>query len=234
MSHLAGEEGPGAAGGTGVAQARGGPSRADTSGSDREQSLEVWAGQLLPWRLNVPAACPRPHAHPRERGWERAPLSPLVWAHPAEDATALVEVARLGAFWDSPGHQPGVPIGLWPLQKTRLWEWGGSHGPRGSAHVPHGLLRLHPSRVPWVSVRLSFFEETDSIFYREQAVLLIFVSFFRCDFYLCSDPHLLVWVRGCSIAPVTPEGGAARPGHVLGPGALGVPSQPDKHTPPPW
>lgn len=41
-----------------------------------------------------------------------------------------------------------------------------------------------------------FFEETeDYIFYREQAVFLIFVSFFRCNFYLCSDPHLLVWVR---------------------------------------
>lgn len=41
-----------------------------------------------------------------------------------------------------------------------------------------------------------FFEETDDyIFYREQAVFLIFVSFFRCNFYLCSDPNLLVWVR---------------------------------------
>lgn len=177
-----------------MAQARGGPSRADTWGSDREQSLEVWAGQLLPWRPSVPGCVLRPHAHPREHGWERAPPSPLVWAHPAEDTTALVEVARLSAFWDSPGRQPSVPIGLWPLQKHAVGV-GGSHGPRGSAHVPHGLLQLHPSRVPWVSVRLSFFEETDSIFYREQAVL-IFVSFFRCDFYLCSDPHLLVWVRG--------------------------------------
>lgn len=47
-----------------------------------------------------------------------------------------------------------------------------------------------------MSLRLLFFEETeDYIFYREQAVFLIFVSFFRCNFYLCSDPHLLVWVR---------------------------------------
>lgn len=47
-----------------------------------------------------------------------------------------------------------------------------------------------------MSLRLLFFEETeDYIFYREQVVFLIFVSFFRCNFYLCSDPNLLVLVR---------------------------------------
>lgn len=50
-------------------------------------------------------------------------------------------------------------------------------GPAGPQLVPH----------PRVSLGLLFFEETeDYIFYREQAVFLIFVSFFRCDFYLCS------------------------------------------------
>lgn len=47
-----------------------------------------------------------------------------------------------------------------------------------------------------MSLRLLFFEETeDYIFYREQVVFLIFVSFFRRNFYLCSDPNLLVLVR---------------------------------------
>lgn len=59
-----------------------------------------------------------------------------------------------------------------------------------------------PLRTPWGtsgssacplgSPRLFFEEKEDSIFYREQAVFLIFVSFFRCNFYLCSDPNLLV------------------------------------------
>lgn len=60
-----------------------------------------------------------------------------------------------------------------------------------------------------MSLRLLFFEETeDYIFYREQVVFLIFVSFFRCNFYLCSDPNLLVWVR---------DGGTARHLPLLGP-----------------
>lgn len=65
-----------------------------------------------------------------------SPALLLVWAHPAEDATALVEVARLGAFWDSPGRQPGVPIGLRLLQKNTLWEWAGHTAPAGQ-HTSH-------------------------------------------------------------------------------------------------
>lgn len=64
-----------------------------------------------------------------------------------------------------------------------------------------------------------FFEETeDYIFYREQAVFLIFVSFFRCNFYFCCNPNLLVWVRsgGMACDPL-PRGG---PGCDRGRGTL--------------
>lgn len=83
-----------------------------------------------------------------------------------------------------------------------------------------------PLRTPWGtsgssacplgSPRLFFEEKEDSIFYREQAVFLIFVSFFRCNFYLCSDPNLLVRgeVRGpCSRHPFVEGHGAGSHAH---------------------
>lgn len=96
-------------------------------------------GRAVPWQLSVLAACPLPRAH--AHGGERGLPSQLAWAHPAREATALVEVARPSAFWDSPGRQPGVPTGLWLLQKTRSWE-GGHVTPRVSA-LPTRLLQLH-------------------------------------------------------------------------------------------
>lgn len=84
-----------------------------------------------------------------------------------------------------------------------------------------------------MSLRLLFFEETeDYIFYREQAVFLIFVSFFRCNFYLCSDPDSLVWVRDPVSLLLSPlQGRAAGPHagaweHCRG----AVPTSQIKHT----
>lgn len=75
-----------------------------------------------------------------------------------------------------------------------------------------------------MSLRLLFFEETeDYIFYREQVVFLIFVSFFRCNFYLCSDPNLLVWVRDgwhCSVTPSLAGAQGALPGEPHQPARL--------------
>ena len=79
-----------------------------------------------------------------------------------------------------------------------------------------------------------FFEETeDYIFYREQAVFLIFVSFFRCNFYLCSNPDVLVWVRpgGSAHVPLPRDPRATRQGPGGAPG--GPPSSLMKHTPRP-
>lgn len=73
--------------------------------------------------------------------------------------------------------------------------WGGT-APPPVGMPPPGPSGSFSSWALWMSLRLLFFEETeDYIFYREQVVFLIFVSFFRCNFYLCSDPNSLVWVR---------------------------------------
>lgn len=77
-----------------------------------------------------------------------------------------------------------------------------------------------------------FFEETeDSIFYREQAVFLIFVSFFRCNFYLGSNPNLLVWVS--LVASLTSLFTGGHGGHTPGPGPRSwgaAPTSLMKHT----
>lgn len=86
-----------------------------------------------------------------------------------------------------------------------------------------------------MSRRLLFFEETeDSIFYREQAVFLIFVSFFRCNFYLGSNPNLLVWVS--LVASLTSPFMGGHEGHMPGPGPRSwgaAPTSLMKHTPHP-
>lgn len=164
------------------------------------------------------AACPRPHAHTRTR--TRRGAGPA-----AEEATARVEVAGPSAFWVSPGRQPRVPQARGRCRKHAVGV-GRSRDPRGSAHSPRGPLQPHPSRVLGVSVRLSFFEETDSIFYREQAVFLFLYHF--SDVVFTFAPILSCWFvgEGGSLAPVTPSG------RVAGPGSRGRPASQPKHRPP--
>ena len=60
-----------------------------------------------------------------------------------------------------------------------------------------------------MSRRSLFFEETeDYIFYREQAVFLIFVSFFRRNFYLCSP--FAGWAGDSVASLLSPLGGGPR------------------------
>lgn len=118
-----------------------------------------------------------------------------------------------GRWWPRPGFGGGVC-----LRAALAWGQACDLG-EGQAEVVAAVPTprpVPPTRrrllgvpcVPWVSWTLLFFEETeDYIFYREQAVFLIFVSFFRCNFYLCSSPNLLVWVKPGGLARVLLLGG---------------------------
>lgn len=107
---------------------------------------------------------------------------------------------RLGKpalLWRRPGAGV-VPCGDRPVTsvKDRLRSWRSAH-----SRLDYSSSLACPESF-WGSLGLFFEETEDYIFYREQAVFLIFVSFFRCNFYLCSNPNLLVWVRPGGIAHV--------------------------------
>lgn len=130
-----------------------------------------WAGA---GRIRVPQAPPGGlrGAEPARR-WRQ---------HRAERRPARTPVPPDGG--ERGPRRPGVRsrrgVGTGPRPRgwtCRAAQRTSNNGPAGPQLVPH----------PPVSLGSLFFEETeDYIFYREQAVFLIFVSFFRCDFYLCS------------------------------------------------
>lgn len=120
---------------------------------------------------------------------------------------AVLTHAPVGASRPQSGRPPPPPrrpallwVGaVWgqacDVVKDRLRSW------RSAASTLPTRRRQSSARPESFPVsRGLFFEETeDYIFYREQAVFLIFVSFFRCNFYLCSNPNLPVWGR--SVGP---------------------------------
>lgn len=171
---------------------------------------------MFPWHPSVPVRVPAPTRTRTRTRMGASPALPAGLGPPCRGSHSPGGGGQaqciLGQPW-TPARCPHRPVAA---AKTTLVGVGRSRDPRRSAHFPHGLLQLHPSRVLGVLVRLSFFEETDSIFYREQAAFLIFVSFFRCDFYLGSDPLRRFGGEVGSLIPVTPSGRAARPGHMLG------------------
>lgn len=195
--------------------------RAPAPGSGRERGPEVWGRAVCTPDVR---RCPGGHtaalAHARGGEGELAP----VWAPPPR------RLGKPALLWPRPGAG-AVPCGDRPVTsvKDRLRSWRSAH-----FRLDYSSSLACPESF-WVSLGLFFEETEDYIFYREQAVFLIFVSFFRCNFYLCSNPNLLVWVRPGGIAHVPPASrGTVGPCSGAGAAPPGGPAdQPDEAHPRP-
>lgn len=172
-----------------------GSGRVGPLGSDRERSPEGGPGSSPGTECS--GSCPRPHAHAHAR--ERAP-SQLVWAHPPR-------TPRPWRRWPARCilGQPGAPRPA-AAAENRL---GGGRAvtPLGSAS--HRFLSS-TGRVLGVG-EMPFFEETDSIFYREQAVFLFLYRFSDVIFTFAPIPFAGL---GREQHRSGHPSGRARPGHA--------------------